>query len=103
MKKEIRKQIRAANRVIIDYEWAKEGCTVFNHYGWLWQPTYRNVYGRSDRRAVKRAAKEAVKAFAKNADGSFRRCGKVRAAARLNLARVIFDRAEKAMFEMLEG
>lgn len=100
MKKEIRREIRRANKVIVRDDWAG---VAYLHYGWLWRPTSWNAWRISDRRAIKAAAKEAVKAFARNADGSFRRCGKVRADARMNLARVIFERADACMCAMLEG
>lgn len=100
MKKEIRREIRRADKIIVEGDWAG---SAFCQHGWVWRPTSRNAWRISDRRAIKAAAKEAVKAFARNADGSFRRCGKVRADARMNLARVIFERADACMCAMLEG
>ena len=100
MKKVIRREIRRADKIIVENDWMG---VAYLHYGLLWRPTSRNAWRISDRRAIKAAAKDAVKAFAKNADGTFRRCAKVRAEARMRLARVIFERADICMGVMLEG
>lgn len=91
MKKEFKKQIKAAVRLTKVEGWnAIDGVTVdyVHAYPIAW---VRN--SNQSRRRIKAATKAAVKAFAKNADGSFRRCAVVRSAARRNLAEVIFREA----------
>lgn len=100
MKKEIKRQIKAANRLIVTNDWGGDAYLI---YGWVTRPLSREIWKLSDKRKVRAAAKVAVKAFARNSDGSFRRCGKVRAAARNSLAEVIFRLADKALVEMLEN
>lgn len=89
--KEIKHQIKQAIRLTQAEDWnAIDGVlleTVAN------RPMEWIRYNRINRRPVLSAAKIAVKAFAKNADGSFRRCGAFRAEARRNLAEVIFRTA----------
>lgn len=97
--KEIKKQIKAADRVIVAEDMAGNA---FHWYGWVTRPQYREIWKPSDKRKVKAAAKVTVKAFAKNPDGTFRRCAAVRAAARMALAKLIFELADESMVEMLE-
>lgn len=99
MKKEIRREIRRADKIIVENDWLG---VAYLLYGRIQHPTSRNAWRISDRRAIKAAAKDAVKAFAKNADGTLRRCEKVRDEASMRLARVIFERADICMGLMLE-
>lgn len=98
MNREMRKQIKAANHLIVTNDWFGEA---FSVYGLVTPPQSREIWKLSDKRKVRAAAKVAAKAFAKNKDGTFRRCGKVRAKARNALAEVICELADKALVEML--
>lgn len=99
MKKEIKFQIWLADKFITENNWAG---VAFCWYGWTSRPISRNAWRRSDKRAIIAEAKKTAKAFSKNPDGTYRRCGKVREDARLRLAIVIYERADACMCAMLK-
>ena len=91
MKKEIKFQVKQAIRLTRAEGWnAIDGVLLETVANWPMKWIRDN---RINRRPILAAAKIAVKAFAKNADGSFRRCGAFRAEARRHLAEVIFRTA----------
>ena len=92
LNKEIRRQIKAADRLIIE----EGGCThAYTWYGW-WGAPVSKYADKGDRRHIRAAAKIAVKAFARDCEGHFTRPAKERAEAREQLAAVIFAAADEA-------
>lgn len=100
MKKELKKQIRAAEAIIINEDW--NAGIAFQRYGWTRRTLLREIPD-NQRRKIVGAAKNAVKAFRKTVGGAFIRPTAERIAARRALAELIFYTADAAMVEMLEN
>ena len=91
MKKDLKKQIKAAFRLIA--AGYKSGDCASRYGGWYYRLDDRRYIDRRGWKVIRAAARQAVKAFKKNANGTFRRCAAVRVAAR----QAVIDAIESAV------